>query len=371
MLILKTKERKAFIHLQGVNTAEGSYFRVYDLEGNKKGLIQIDRVSHTKAIGTLKAGSMAKKWNLLFVSKKMAQLEIQKENKKRQQLALIRREKLKRKLAMQRKRNRQRQLAKLKRSRQQAAERRLASFELEEDILEDLKDVNDSGDFSMSSSEDDFYQSPRDRQNKAILSYEDEPEEEPEDSMLKAPSSQSSSLNFSLGASPAGQFHFMSITPEGGRPDYKMNGMGGEIGVQANLSLNKLIDVGGFLGYRYFDASANTEECGKDSGCHLRIHYVAGSLNFKLKYLQLQKHDLWFKLEGSLLKPLAYYNRNTLKEQSIKTVHGTLGGGLGVDLNFGKFLIPISLELGLYMPPTATIPVFLTGGLRTGLLYRF
>ena len=360
MLILKTKDRKAFIHLQGVNTAEGSYFRVYDLEGNKKGLIQIDKVSHTKAIGTLKAGSMAKKWNLLFVSKKMALMEIQKADKKRQQLALVRREKLKRKLAKQQKRNRQRQLARLKKMKQKATQRRLASFQLEEDILEDLKDGSGSEDF-----DDNFYSSPQGSQSSEILSYEDEPEA----SSLSDSTSSESPFNFVLGLSPAVQYNWMDMKPKD-RPAYRMQGIGGEMALQAFLPVNKLIDIGGFVGYRHFLASTNSQECGKDVGCRLQIHYLSGSLNFKLKYLQLKKYDLWLKLEGSLFWPMAYHNKKILKKETMETLHGTLGGGLGVDLNFGKFLVPIALEAGVYMPPTATVFI-LTGGLRTGLLYRF
>ena len=387
LVILKTKDTKALIHLQGVRTKQGSYFRIYDLEGNKKGLMKIDKVSQSKAIGTLKKGSMNRKWSLRFVSKKMAYLEMQKAADKREKMALIHREKLKRKIALKREIEKQllleravkRRLARQKSlererkllERKRAAQRKLASFQLEDDILEDLKPLNDSSDFNSQSTRQDSYEQPflnEDKQSQDILSYEEDPNlSSYQDKPVEYSSRQS--MSFALGLSPVVQYNFMKIMPRNG-PGYKMQGIGGELALQAFVSLNDFIDIGGLLGGRYFYASAPSQECAQDVGCELRVYYLAGALNIKANFLKLKQHKLWTKLEGSLLMPLAYSNKASLTQESFSPIHGTLGGGLGLDLKFGNLVVPISLSAGFYVPPTETI-IAGTAGLRTGLLYKF
>ena len=144
-VVLKTKGNQALIDLEGLKIKKGAYFSTVDLYGNKKGILQITRVGHKKAIGVLKGGRMAKRWSIELTSEKkalMAQMKFEKRMKKiarikvaklkkQMKLAKKKQKTLQRKLAMKEKREKrqdriqaQRQRAEEKRRR--AHKRRLA-----------------------------------------------------------------------------------------------------------------------------------------------------------------------------------------------------------------------------------------------------
>jgi len=391
-LIIKVKDKKALIHLQGVKTQTGAYFRVYNLDNRKRGLLKIDRVSHTKAIGTLKEGAMSRKWNLEPVSKRTALVELKKASKRQQRLALIQKEKMKRKLALIEKKKMKRRLAQkkarkrylakkeaLKRkqlakrklaARKKALSRKIASFSLEEDVLEGLDDY-DSG---MGQSDE-------------ILSYSNkaefnEPEEQAFDKEPNYPEIDSRRVRrnkkpagyFDLGLSLNPQFNHMKLTPPNQNiPPYNMTGIGGSAHLHSSFSYNSFLEIGAMLGYRYFNVSAPEGECPRDEGCSLKVHYLSAMSHLKFNVLKFNKHSLWFSGEASLMLPLAYLNRvPSLNKDAFEamSLHGTVGAGLGLDFKAGDFLIPVSLNGNLHMPLSKTVRL-LSLGLQTGLRYRF
>ena len=97
-MILKTKNKQALIHLEGLKTKRGSYFEAVDLYGNKKGLLQIKKVGKKKAIGILSLGRIGKRWSLEPVSKKRAVAKI-KQKRRATKMALIQKEKIKKKIS--------------------------------------------------------------------------------------------------------------------------------------------------------------------------------------------------------------------------------------------------------------------------------
>ena len=428
-LIVKVKDKKALIHLQGVKTQRGAFFRVYNLDNKKKGLLKIERVAETKAIGTLKTGSMSRKWNLEPVSKRTALVELKKVVERKQKLALIQKEKMKRKIAQKRAIEKERRLAReealekrrrlarqkalkeerrlaneerrlaneerrfakeeaLEKRRQKLQKRRLAakkkslsrkvaSFSLQENVLEDLEGVTDKM-----------------QQSEEILSY---PKEEPEDNSLESSYEESyetssessdypeiearrvkknkkSASYFELGLNLNPQFNYMKIKSQSSStPPYDMMGLGGSAHIQSLFSYNSFLEIGGSLGYRYFSVSTPEGKCPRDEGCSLLVHYASAMAHLKFNILNFNQNKLWFLTEGSLMFPVAYISRvPNLSKTAFESMslHGTVGAGLGFDFKVGNWVIPFSVNGSLHMPLSQTT-LLLTGGLQTGFRYRF
>ena len=386
VVVLKTKEKKALVLLEGLRTQRGAYFDVFDLYGNKKGLIQVDRVGETKAIVTLKSGSIAKKWSLQPVTKELALYELKKDRKRRARVARIHREQIKRRaefkmkqleqakkrrmaLKRQLEREKQRKLAfrrNLEKKRRlaqkkKAIQRKLASYTLEENILEDLGEEMEQ-------------QSPE------ILSYEEPSNFNSVESVEESTSQvefsdkiepvQKKSSSFSIGILPRTEYNFMKVTPISA-DSYFMQGLGFGAVLSTNVSLNHFIELGMNAGAKRFSVLAEEEECGQAKGCSLLIYYALVGLNLKLNLINFNGHKLWLSGEGALLRPIAYANKvPNLTKESFSPFHGTVGGGLGLEFNFGNLSMPISIDTHVYMPPTQTT---LTGslGLQFGLYYKF
>lgn len=384
-LILRVKDKKALIHLQGVRTQKGAFFKVYNLNNKKTGLLKIDRVSQTKAIGTLKTGAMSRKWNLEPVSKRTALAELKKAFEKKQRLALIQKEKMKRRIAKRKALERKRLLAKeeyLERRRQQLERRRLAakkrslkrkiaSFSLREDVLEglDIEDGMEQSDevLSYSTNRESDFNEP---ESSAFDGNSDYPEIEAE--RVKKNKSQAGYFDLGLHLSP--QFNYMKIkSANTDIPPYTMTGLGGSLHLHSLFSYNSFLEIGALLGYRYFSVSAPEGACPKDEGCSLLVHYLSAMAHFKFNVLTFNRNNIWFLTEGSLMLPLAYLNRiPNLKEEAFESMslHGTIGAGLGIDFKAGDWIIPVSINGNLHMPLSQTT-LLLTGGLQTGLRYRF
>ena len=385
--IIKVKDKKALIHLHGVKTQKGAFFKVYNLNNKKTGLLKIDRVAQTKAIGTLKTGSMSRKWNLEPVSKRTALVEIRKVIKRKQELALIQKEKMKRRIAQKRAIEKKRRLAKqkaLERRRQLLERRRLAakkkslrrkvaSFSLEEDVLEGLN-IEDG----MEQSEEVLsYSNPSYNEVEDNSSFQDnsfrENTDYPEMEVKKVKKNKKQASYFELGLNLNPQFNYMKITPQNKAPSYTMKGLGGAVYMHSLFSYNSFLDIGAMAGYRYFSVSTPEGTCPQDEGCSLLAHYFSVKGHFKFNVLHFNQHKLWFLTEGSLMLPIAYRNRvPNLKKSAFESMslHGSIGAGLGFDFKVGGWVIPISLNGSLHMPPSQTT-LLLTGGLQTGFRYRF
>ena len=387
VIVLKTKEKKALVLLEGVRTQKGAYFNVFDLDGNKKGMVQMNRVAKTKAIVKLKTGSIAKKWSLKPISEELAVHQLKKNQKRKARIARIHRDQIKRKVALKKKqlekeknrrlafkreleREKRKKLARMRSlekkrklaRKKRAIKRKLASYSLEENVLEDLGE-----EIEPQSSEVLSYELPADSSHTQPDQEEYQVSDiEEEESDL----SQEEKKLFKWGVLPRLEYNFMKVSPHRSS-DYLMEGLGFGAVLSTVFSVNHFMDLGAHLGGKSFFVKAEEEECGQAGGCSLELYYASAGLNLKLHLLQFYGHKLWLMGEGILLQPIAYSNKvPNLTKESFSPFHGTMGGGLGVELNFGKLTLPISLDAHIYMPPTETT---LTGsaGLQFGLFYKF
>lgn len=378
VIVLKTKSNQALIHLEGLKTKKGTYFEAIDLYGEKKGLVQIKRVGKKKAIGVLKWGRMAKRWSLEPVSKRKA-IAVQKKARRKAKIARIQREKIKRKLARRKSLEKQKKLARRKLARRRKAKKRsIASYEEEqgEYILNELpqdsdyqsqevlsNNLSDQEEVSSDFSANDFSYS-----NESELSSMDSEDKNTNFDSQEVYINTESHKRFALGLAPRAEYGLMKLNPSN-KPGYLMHGFGGGLFVIADFSLNNFIRAGGSFGGKYFSTSSEEQKCGQKRGCQLTIYYLSASLSLKLNLITFVDHKLWFAGEGVLMQPLAYTN-NTLTKQSFSPFHGTLGGGLGIDFDFGNFVMPISINGQFYMPSSKTVMAG-TAGLQVGLAYKF
>lgn len=367
-IILKTKNKQALIHLEGIKTQRGSYFEVIDFYGQKKGVIQIKRVGEKKAIGVVKLGQIGKRWSLEPVSKKRAVAQITSQ-KRAAKIARIQKEKLKKKLALKKKRKALKRKLALKKKK--SSGRSLASDEGNlEYILSDLP-------------EEDSYQSQE------VLSYKADTASESEES-FSSEDDESHNVNsdanlyhevpqgpsrISLGLSPRFEYNLMNISPGGNDPSYLMHGLGYGLFAYFDFSLNSFIRTELNLGFKQFSVDSKGENCGQREDCSLKINYIVASSNLKLNISKWDEHQFWGAFEGTLMYPVAFSNTTLITDHisgssgTINGPHGTIGGALGLDFTFGKLVFPMSLRAGVYIPPTATI---MTGtvGFQMGLAYK-
>ena len=389
VVVLKAKEKKALVLLEGVKTQKGAYFDIFDLDGNKKGLAQMNRVAETKAIVTLKSGSIAKRWFLEPISKELALYKLKKERKRRALSARIHRDQIKRKTAFKKKqlekakkrrlalksrlkREKQRKLARMRAldkkrrlaKKKREIKRKLASYSLEENVLEDLE-----GETIEPSPEVLSYEIPsqsdkaqKDLEESKALVVETEPVSEP----IEIDKDQSDF--FAVGILPRLEYNFMKISLRDS--EYLMSGLGFGAILSTDFVLNRFIDLGVNIGAKRFSVSTEEEECGRAGGCSLLIYYALAGVNLKLNLIQIFGHKLWLMGTGTLLQPLAYSNKVSANLANISHFQGLMGGGLGLEFNFGNLTMPISLDSYLHMVPTRTT---VTGGagLQFGLSYKF
>lgn len=408
VIVLKTKNKHALIHLEGLKTKKGAYFSITDLQGRKKGIVRIKRVARTKAIGVVKYGSIAKEWSLEPMSREKAVAIREKAQDRVDRIARLQKEKIKRKLVQQKwlekKKLRQRRLAQerkqqkkrlaekrlfqkllaqeRKRQKKQLAEKRLAQRQLaqqkklakkkkalrrklasyqEEELVIDLPENN-----FPQSEEVLSYAENLDSADKAQDSANGDKEGETYE-MTDLPIE--NPKQFVVGFSPLVEYNLMKITPPRNQPGYLMSGLGFGGSVLFDFSLNRFIGAEALLGYKRFAVSAGEEKCGEKGGCASLIHYLSLSGYLKLNLAEFSGHKFWLAGGGSLMQPLAYSN-NILTKGSFSPIHGTLGGGLGVDFDWGDFVIPVSLRGAVYMPPTKTT-LTATVGAQIGFAYKF
>ena len=358
-IVLKTKNKQALIHLQGLKTKKGAYFSVVDSYGQKQGIVKIKRVAHTKAIGSLEYGTMAKNWSLEPMSKKRVMAVQQKAKRKAMRQARIQREKIKRKLAAQKRLMKKKKLAQKKR----AIRRKLAFYDGEEYKIDDVpEDTNSQSDEILS------YGS----YNVEDLGLSEESVSESHGGKINIMGEDhgpKSIRRFIVGLSPRLEYNLMRVSPPRNQPAYLMQGIGYGLFFVSDFSLNNFIRTEGSLGAKRFAISAEEEKCGKQGGCFLSVYYLSAGLNLKLNLMEFAQHKLWLAGGGNFMLPLAYSN-NILSKRSFSPVHGTLGGGFGLDFTFGNWVVPVSVRGDFYMPTTKTTMTGI-GGFHLGVAYKF
>ena len=367
-IVLKTKNKQALIHLEGLKTRKGAYFEAVNLYGKKQGIIQIKRVGNKKAIGVLKWGKMAKRWSLEPTSKKRV-LALQKRVKRRAKIARIQKEKIKRKFHSRGKslKKKKRRLA----ARKKQKRRFIASYQEPEESVSE-QSVTDNSDYQNTQKDYDY------QSQEVLSSQSSDPESDfvdadqiHEHSDLQETYSKDSDSykGFLLGFAPRFEYNFVKISSRG-LPGYTMTGPGWGFFALADFSITDLIRAGGNFGFKRFNASANEDRCGQRD-CYLAINYLSLGLNIKLNVMDFDDHRLWLALEWNGMMPVGVDSSAWFDDRSFEfPYHGSLGTVLGFDFSIGDFVIPVTARLSVYMPPTATTIVF-NSGLQAGVAYRF
>ena len=348
-VVLKTKNNQALIHLEGIKTKRGAYFFAVDLYGRKKGIIQVKRVAHTKAIGVLKYGSFAKRWSLEPTNRRTALAVQRKAQRRTAQIARIQKEKLKRRAA------------RLAQKRKRSSRRSLASYD--EYIMDDLPEDSEDQSEEILSYNLQHLSAPSSQE-----SHSGETSDETEEESSESEDFSEGSKKWIVGLSPRFEYNFMNLSPAN-QEEYLMKGMGGGLALFSDFSISPVVRLGVSLGGRYFSAQAEEDVCGNEDGCSLAVYYLTAGLDLKLDVITLDDHKIFLSGRGVLMQPL-FYSNNVLEEKSFSPFHGTVGAALGVDFNLGNVIIPLSLSGDFYMPSSATVMIG-TVGLQAGLAYKF
>ena len=69
-VIAKIKGKRCFIYLEGSKAQVGDYFMALDLYGKARGLIRIEKIKNSKAIGTIVEGNAGNNWILEHTNQK-------------------------------------------------------------------------------------------------------------------------------------------------------------------------------------------------------------------------------------------------------------------------------------------------------------
>ena len=381
-VILKTKSDLALIDLQGLKTQKGSYFSAVDRYGNKKGILQIQKVGKKKALGVLTGGRMAKSWSLKPTSEKkalLAQMNFERRLKKtaklkakklERQVRLAKRKQklLRRRLAMQEKKRqvekrRMRRYKKrlaLNRERRELERRGIASFpEGEEDVAEESE--NEWGAPELSSL--DYGLDFSTEGQKGISQREEEEDLSSADTNLSDVKSSSVSL------APFFDYNFLkaSLKNEEG---FLMLGLGGGLRAGLDFYLNSFLRAESSVGFRRFAVSSEDENCSDWDKCFLQINYFSAGLNLKLNTGQIGKNRIWLSANGELMYAFGKSNKSPIDDISFDPpIHGTFGAGIGLDIHLSDdFFMPITIKGDIYMPPSASI-LNGSGGIQIGLSY--
>jgi len=342
VIVLKSKNKHVLLYLDGLKTKKGAYFVAIDFYGQKKALVEIKRVAQTKAIGVIKFGVVSPKWSLEAMSQKKA-IAVSKKIKKRLLLAEKKKE-------LEWKLEEKKRLA----ERKKELKRKLATSEGGE-MLGDLSEDN-----SLQSEEVLSYDSPAPEPDPALQSAQKYYDRKDLSDGIK---------RFVIGVSPFVAYSFMNVTPLGAQPKYLMSGLNTGASFFFELALNRFMSVQWNLGYNWFRVGADEDKCGISGGCNINIHYGTMAGHLKLSLVEFYSHRFWLTLGGELLQPLLYSN-NILTKNSFSPFHGKLGGGLGLDLRWGAFVMPLSILGHVYIPPTQTT-LTSTVSAQIGFAYRF
>ena len=348
--VLKTGRKKAIIHLQGQTVSQDAYFEAQGPKGRPRGLVQIKKTGKKKALARVVFGAVKKADNLKPVSESSAKKLIQAARRVRQR-------ERKKKIYMRRMAA-YRQAARKKRSSRKTRKtpRWLAAAENENYEAEggDYAEEDSSGGSSPAESGDPdwLYESEggsdapmEDRIQKAVHDNYSQKFAEEESSFFE----NKGEIKTVLGVTGGLGWNTMTLEPI----DVRLSGPGFEGSGSIDLTFNKKFSFTLLGGYKFFQIKNEEEDCNGDP-CSLKVRYIKAGIEGKYLFLRKNKYDLWAGLAGALIWPHKVENYAGLTEESFG-LHGTVGPALGANLKFDSFVLPLSLEVRLFNPPTKTV----------------
>ena len=407
-VILKAKGDQALIDLEGLKIQKGAYFSTIDRYGNKKGILQITRVGHKKAIGVLKGGRMAKRWSVEPTSEKKALMAQMKFEKRMKKIARIKAAKLKKQMRLAKKKQKvlQRRLAmkekreKRQAQRQRAEERRVRAHkrrlalnkkrrkerERRELYWREIASLPEEEGLDMAEQGEDVnWQSPPPNEEETLPSNYDlnfsidkqqavvqQEEESPSESISPTDN------KTSIGLTPSFEYNFLKANLRDDEEGFLMLGLGGGLRAFVDFYLNSFLRAESSLGFRRFSVSSENSSCyyGDDDydECSLKINYLSLGLSLKLNTGQIGgKHKIWLAANGELMYGLDKFNTSLIDEISFDPpIHGTLGAGIGIDIyptDSQEWFIPIAIKGDMYMPPSASV-LHGSAGIQIGFSYN-
>lgn len=334
-VILKTKGKRAFIHLEGHKTKKGAWFEVMDLYGQSKGLVQITKVGRSRAIGLVRLGRIKKHWALEPQSASWAR-------------------KLKRRVQLKKKRAYLRRLARAKKFRKRNLRRRgLASANVQDEgyLINSASNDDygdDSGDYPSEKTVPAQAPSPKESHRRGdesdYVSYSYQ-EEQSQGLSLRG-------MDMAFGLMGAGGLNSIILKPI----ETNLSGLGWEGLGFLEMNFRNGFGMTGFVGYKNLQmANHDSSKCGSSDPCSLVIQYIKVGMDLKYIFLKNTGFDIWGGLNGSLLWTMkeSVSNKAGLNEDSFG-IHGTLGPVLGVTFKTGQLIFPLSLRASIFNPPTET-----------------
>lgn len=341
--VLKAKDEKALIHLEGKKIKKGAWFKVINPQGKAKGLVQIKKTGKSKAIAILKLGKIEKAWPLESInSKKARKLVAEARSKKRKaylrKIAAYERA-VKRKVAEKIKRKRA--IRKLERRRA----RQLASMDDSDDSIYDgiyAENESDGKDFEGYGSD-----SMEERVENSFPGYNDKKEL----NEIHQGNRKKETIKMLFGAFVSGGLNSMKLKPE--EIDTTLSGFGWEGLGFSEINFQERFALTGFVGYKHFQIGNESADCNGRDPCFLKVSYIKFGGELKYIFFQDRRFDLWGGIGGSLILPRTVDNYAGLTEKSFD-LHGTVGPLLGANFKTKKLVFPLSLQLSLFNPPTDT-----------------
>ena len=342
-VILKTTDRQALLHLEGLRTHPGAYFEVMDLYGNSRGLLQIRKLSKNKrrAIGILKSGRMAKRWALEPMSRRIAIRYMSRQSSRRQ--------------ALLKKRRSLRRPASSGRVRQKPPrrkERRPARYEYEQSdeyAINDEDYFSESSDYGSESSGGNDQHFTNGDSSPRRNYYGDDSYSTPRFSKNLA-----KSRDLIVGVSGSAGLGFMKLKDRDLAVSASGLGWGGQLFLDG--SVNDLFRFNGRVGYQQFNVGSE-DPCDVEeiAECFLNVRYFVGGVGLKVILKENGKMRIWGGAQGHVLFPWSYVNEINLTPDSFG-LHGNMGISMGFDIKLNQSVVlPLSFETHLVMPPTKTV----------------
>ena len=154
------------------------------------------------------------------------------------------------------------------------------------------------------------------------------------------------------------------------------NGLKGALFV--DLSIANPLALRLMLGYRQFRATGKA--CGLKS-CNLLVHYPGGGLMLRLVFFDHLIFQPWLGGGGFLFWPFVDKTANLgFDKKSFSSFHGALSAGLGLDIHFSGFYIPLQMDVNWINLVMLSFQSLKTGvrefkpfyiGLRGGVAFSF
>lgn len=290
-IVIKTRGNRALIDLEGAKTKKGRYFEIYDLKGEKKGIIRISKVKNNKAIGVLRLGKVKRDWGLEPKNKFTAR-------------RIINRAQAKKRLASN-KRNYKNSRSLLQKKKARPV-RGLASYYEEEN--ED----------SYATNEDVRYLN-----NRFML--------------------------HSFGINAGASYNYMQLRTEDKK---NLSGISYNTSIYAEMEIVKSMSLSFNLGYNYLKLRRS---CDISPECKLDVHYFPSlGIALKATALSIDSLNIWIGGGGNFLYPISYEN-NLIENKSFNGIHGSISTFAGMDFKIlEKIYIPVGVYFSVFIPPSET-----------------